>query len=478
MGDIEAAACVASGREPCEERDPFEVETAVNSEPAAAFARDSDSPSTIAEALIGHVSEPDDRPTRRQPALELLALHEASALGGNAADDLALPIAAAAEPAAAEACAAKPVEEPIAVASTTESTAEPAAAEPAVERGLAEPVAEPAVERGLAEPAVEPSAVEVAAAAPPDAAEPVATSSDAEATAPPDEPPTRNLLSTAIDAVPKEIDDAHTEAASGAPTTRTPALETDDAHPDRVAERRGLRPIAEPYVRDPNHRRGWLIASSAFSVACLAVAVFAVVWARSEIQRARAERSVVRPLVASNGAAPIALPSTSPSTSLTTSTVSMARSAPVPPSAPAQVAPSCAMHVTTNIDGATLYIDGIPHGAAPADVPVACGIDTLVELRHPRYEGFKRSLSVADGTLEVDAHLDREKTELTVWSDPPGATVTYNGHPIGKTPLVTKVNRYERGTLWFRAPGREADWRKIVPKQAAKTVSVKLKPRS
>lgn len=470
MGDIVAAACVASGHEPCEERDPFEVETAVNSEPAAAFARGiTDSPSTIAEALIGHVSEPDDRPTRKQPALELLALHDASALAGNAADDLAVPIAAAAEPAAAEPSAAEPAAEPVAAESTTGPTVEPAAAEPAVERVVAEPAAEP-------------TGVEVAAPAPPDAVEPVATSCDSEATAPRDEPPTRNLLSTAIDAVPKEIDDAHTEAASGAPTTRTPALEPDDAHPDRVAQRRGSPPIAEPYVRDRDHRRGWLIAASAFSIACLAVAVCVVVWARGEVQRARAARSVVRPLVASNGPAPIASPSTAQSTSPiaspSTSTVSMARSAPVPPSAPAQVAPSCAMHVTTNVEGATVYIDGIPHGEAPADVPVACGIDTLVELRHPRYEGFKRSLSVGDGTLEVDAHLDREKTELTVWSDPPGATVTYNGHPLGKTPLVTKVNRYERGTLWFRAPGREADWRKIVPKQPAKTVSVKLKPRS
>ncbi|HEU4613203.1 MAG TPA: PEGA domain-containing protein, partial [Kofleriaceae bacterium] len=423
-----------------------------------------------------------------QPALELLALHEASVTAGNAADDLAVPLAAepsaVAEWAAAEGTVADPSMEPANVEPVAAApVAAPPVAAPRVDAAPldAAPVDTPPVDAapaGVQPDAAPPEAARADAAsadAQPDAAPPEAALADAQpaagsgATATEERPPVRNVLSTAIDAVPKEIDDAHTEAASATPTTRTPALDADEAHPDRVAERRGLPPITVPYVRDRN-RRGWLIASGAFSLACLAVAVFVIVWARGEVQRARAEHSVVRPLVASNGPAPAASPSTT--------TVSMARSAPVPPSAPAQVAPTCAIHVTTNIDGATVYIDGIPHGAAPADVPVACGIDTLVELRHPRYEGFKRSLSVADGTLEVDAHLEREKTELTVWSDPPGATVTYNGHPLGKTPLVTKVNRYERGTLWFRAPGREADWRKIVPKQAAKTVSVKLKPRS
>ena len=60
-------------------------------------------------------------------------------------------------------------------------------------------------------------------------------------------------------------------------------------------------------------------------------------------------------------------------------------------------------------------------------------------------------------------------------SEPAGAQVTYNGSVVGRTPLVIKVNRYEQGTVWFRAPNHEADWRKIVPSKATKTLSIKLK---
>lgn len=68
-------------------------------------------------------------------------------------------------------------------------------------------------------------------------------------------------------------------------------------------------------------------------------------------------------------------------------------------------------------------------------------------------------------------------TELSLESRPAGATVTLDGRVLGKTPLVTTVNRYEEATLWFRAPGRIAERRKLVPTESAKTVRVSLQRR-
>ena len=494
MGDFEAATDAADRHVPRDERDVFEVETAVNHEPAALFAQHAEAPSTIAEAVIGHAgaqvaaaegdeSVPDDRPTRRQPALELLALHAASSLAGNASAAIVAPPSVAATAAlAADEDLAIPVEgAPAAIderaadegAADEGATDEGATDEGAADEGAADEGAanEAAPDEGAADEAAPDEGAADEAAADEAAADEVAAREGAgerESTlaVEPSERPV--AYSTVINAVPKEIDDAHTEQLSGAsatPTTQTPALETDAEHADRIAQQRGLRPITRPGMREARVRRRWVIASTAISLVCLAVTATVVVWARGEVGRARTARAAEpRELVASN-------------TGTGTRVARPAQPAVVMPGI-APATPTCAIRVTSNIEAATVWIDGLPHGTVPAEVPVECGIDSLVELRHPRYASFKRSLSVAAGVLEVEARLEREQTELTVWSDPPGATVTYNGHALGKTPLVTHVNRYEHGTLWFRAPGRAADWRKIIPKQAKKTVSVTLEPRT
>jgi len=241
---------------------------------------------------------------------------------------------------------------------------------------------------------------------------------------------------------------------------------------------RGLPPIAEPYVRDPSPLpRGWLYASIGVSLACVVVTAGVVLWARAEVEAARAAGEVqpvgamtpvvaTKPVVAMKPveSAPAATPLEQPAAANTEATIE-----------PAQ---PCALRVSASVRGATVWIDGVSHGSAPAELPLECRRETVVEVRHPRYEHFKRTLAADGGMLEIDARLERAKTELTVWSDPAGATVTYNGHPLGQTPLVTKVNRFEQGTLRFRAPGMGSDWRKIVPKEPAKTVSITLKPRS
>lgn len=269
------------------------------------------------------------------------------------------------------------------------------------------------------------------------------------------------VASTTIDAVACEVD-----PASDA-TVPTPAI----AVADQVASQRGVRPIRVPPVskryeavapaaateaRGPSRRT--VIAASSVAGVCIFATIGAIAWARSEVTGAEQV-----PPPAAVTVAPAQVPTPAP--------------APAPVAEPPQAAPSvCSVRIAANTKGAALSVNGVRHGTAPAVVQLPCNADATIELRHPRYEEFRQVIAVRDD-LEVEATLEREKTTLTVWSEPAGAEVTYNGTVLGTTPLVAKVPRYEQGTVWFRAPGYEADWRRITPKTKQKTVSIKLKGR-
>ncbi len=203
----------------------------------------------------------------------------------------------------------------------------------------------------------------------------------------------------------------------------------DAVYGDKIARQRGLSPIVHPYVRDAEApSRLWPRLSIALSLICLAVAVGAVLWARAEVRQARAAHFAPPPAppvpAAPPSAAPLAVAPTSQAPAVAPT------EAPAPSEAPAPTEPVAE--------------------ATPA----------------PAVEG------AVEATDEEPA-----MTELTVRSRPAGATVTYNGEVLGKTPLVAKVPRDEPGILKFRAPGMEPDARRIVPKQAEKTVRITLKRR-
>lgn len=135
---------------------------------------------------------------------------------------------------------------------------------------------------------------------------------------------------------------------------------------------------------------------------------------------------------------------------------------------------ACSVAVSSNIAGSTVYVDGEERGKAPTEISAACDAPVTVEVRHARYAKFESTVTPSGGTIEIAATLERQKTAVTVKSDPP-AQVTYNGKVLGTTPLVATLPRYEQSTLRFKAKGMAADWRRIVPKTARKTVSVTLK---
>ena len=245
------------------------------------------------------------------------------------------------------------------------------------------------------------------------------------------------------------------------PTIEAPPLPAPPDHRDAIAEQRGLEPIARPYVRTEGVSRAWFYAAICVSLLCLLAAASAIVWAGEEVQHAEARGRAHAGATLQAAPAPVQR----------AAVVEARDVAPAP-----QVAASCMLRVGANVRGASVSIDGVPQGTAPASVSIECKRETTVEVRSARYADFKRAVST-DGALEIHARLEREKTELTVTSEPAGATVTLNGRVVGKTPLVTTVNRHERATLRLRARGVESASRKIMIDEPAQTVNVTLRPR-
>lgn len=195
----------------------------------------------------------------------------------------------------------------------------------------------------------------------------------------------------------------------------------------------------EPYVRDSSPpSRIWSRVSIATSIVCLAIAVGAVLWARAEVQHARADAA--RP------------------------TRSMPASQPMPALQPAQAAaepPASASQPVAAEPPA-------PHAAAEQPAQQVAGDQAPPVATEP---------AQPQPAVAEPAPVEHDMTELTVRTRPAGATVTYNGEVLGTTPLVVKVNRNERGTLRIRAPGMQSEARRILPKHATKTIRVTLKPR-
>lgn len=270
------------------------------------------------------------------------------------------------------------------------------------------------------------------------------------------------------------------------------------AHTDLIARERGIRPITQAPKRTELQPRQIMIVSAGVAAACMIATISTIVWARGAVSDARTERARSRDMTAS--AVPTPVPQPEPA-------IATFPSGPVPPPEPAPtvagqvevVEPAgdddpgapvesagvkplpeatfeyvdCAVSVSANVSGSTVFVDGKSRGTAPAEISAACDAPLAVEVRHARYESFKSTVTPSGGKLEIAATLEREKTALTVWSDPP-AQVVYNGTLLGTTPLTANVPRHEQGTLRFRAKGMAPDWRRILPKSATKTVSVTL----
>jgi hypothetical protein len=278
---------------------------------------------------------------------------------------------------------------------------------------------------------------------------------------------------------------------------------------DAVAAQRGIRAITNPNtnVGRPSSSRRVVIAAASVAAVSLAIAVGSIVWAHGAVAQAEHRQSTTAPVAQAGSTTTSAQAESSTPVALVESTTTVAEAARRQPPAPAVQAveqpptpaiveappvveapavveappvaqPStCTLDVFSSVADSSVYVNGAANGSTPATASVECGKPAIVEVRHARYEVFKRTITPTSGRQELRANLEREKTALHVRSEPAGATVTYNGAPIGKTPLTVKIPRYEQGTLNFSMAGMQADWRRIVPKTAEKTVTIALRKR-
>lgn len=106
-----------------------------------------------------------------------------------------------------------------------------------------------------------------------------------------------------------------------------------------------------------------------------------------------------------------------------------------------------AISVTSKLDGAQVFVDGVPRGRTPTafgGIPV--GERSIMVLAVGREPFIKRVRVLEGETLAVEAALLPKRGDLEVRSIPAGAEVLHQGQRIGITPLRLKglpVGRYD-----------------------------------
>ena len=194
--------------------------------------------------------------------------------------------------------------------------------------------------------------------------------------------------------------------------------------------------IATPSAPRPR----FAAVSAALGFAGILVAIASIVWARGEVERARQAAAPAAPAVVAS-AVPLATTPVPPELTWNPPPE------PVPPSTqPEPVVPSPAQP------------EPVVAAAAPVEAAVEPPPRPARERRQKREERA------------------RPRTAVTISSNPPGVGVFVKGRRIGTTPFVANVDRDRETTLWFRANGVQADWRRILPRTPSAAVHVTLQP--
>ena len=277
-------------------------------------------------------------------------------------------------------------------------------------------------------------------------------------------------------------------------------------------------PTTAPAPVTTRAARGVLIASVVIATAGAAVAVSAVLWARSvSATRATPPAVAAAPTPAPPSAAPTAAPpvAAAPAPTPSPAPVAAVESAapqpvaaapaptppppapvaavePPPPPEPAAAAPpvaaiepppaaapaaapdDCRLAITTSADRVGIFVDGQKRGETPATIALPCAATTVV-LRHPRYDEQVRHLDAdaARGALHVI--MTRPRAQLRIVTRPSGAIVQIDGRTVGRAPLTTTVDGFERARVTLSAPGMHTEDRRVYAKAGTTMVNVTLK---
>ena len=142
--------------------------------------------------------------------------------------------------------------------------------------------------------------------------------------------------------------------------------------------------------------------------------------------------------------------------------------------APAAAAADCRVAITTNADNVGVFVDGVRRAQTPATIAVPCAPTTVV-LRHARYQEQIRHLEPTRDPLDLHVIMPRPRAQLRVVTRPSGATVTVDGRTVGRSPLTTTVDGFERARVTLSAPGMRPEDRRVYAKAGTTMLNVTLK---
>ncbi len=135
----------------------------------------------------------------------------------------------------------------------------------------------------------------------------------------------------------------------------------------------------------------------------------------------------------------------------------------------------CKVVVHTTPAASKIKLDGARIGPSPLTIAAPCGKHQL-EISHPRYAAQSKLVTLTENEpATVDVTLSRPTHNVTLTSNPAGATVFINGRSAGTTPTKVNVLGFVTLKLDFKKTGYQPVSTKLYSKAARDKVSVRLK---
>ena len=124
------------------------------------------------------------------------------------------------------------------------------------------------------------------------------------------------------------------------------------------------------------------------------------------------------------------------------------------------------LRVRTDPPGASITVDGNFRGGSPATVEVSPDRAHRVVVSRAGYESQERTVTLGRGAEQsLSIRLEPRLGTIRVLSRPPGAQVSVNGQPAGRTPLDLQLPSAEQ-QLELSLEGYVAQSREVVPQPA------------
>jgi hypothetical protein len=147
--------------------------------------------------------------------------------------------------------------------------------------------------------------------------------------------------------------------------------------------------------------------------------------------------------------------------------------APAPAPAPAPQIFNYDLVISSNVNGADVYINGNPAGKTPFRAQVPSG-SYNVQVKAAGYVDYNQSIVVGNGPTRLNALLQGLSYQVSIDANVHGALVFINGQQLGQTPYAALLMPGSY-TLLVRAPGF-LDYQAPLEVSGAQAFNVSLQP--